>query len=429
MTIWRELAAGIRFRMLRLVVLVGVLSGLAAAVFVAALRLVAKVLGPQRWDDWPHLAVLGGAGLAIGVITLVLGNPGDVELLVDNIHVSGGRRDIRDLRALLPVALIGIAAGSAIGPEAPLVQTTGSIGSWLGLRLNLDDDDLRLLTISGMAAGFTVLLGVPIGSAIFALEILHRRGLEYYEALVPALLGSLSGFGVYVAVTGLGLRPVWSFPPAHEGEMLDLALGAAAGVAGALLAAAFTYLAKLLRGLFRRLPPVARPVAGGLVLGALAFATRFALTFGEVQVDEVLATRLAIGTLVLAGLGKLVASAAIVSSGWRGGFIIPLFFVGVALGSAASQWLDIDRTIAMTALMAAINVGVTKTPIGTTIVVSEMAGLRIFPSTLIAAVVALLLTSNVSMIETQREREGAYERREPQAAAGTGRALLALVRR
>ena len=68
------------------------------------------------------------------------------------------------------------------------MQTTGSIGSWLGLRFRLDEGELRLLTISGMAAGFTVLLGVPLGSAVFALEILHRRGLEYYEALVPAMV-------------------------------------------------------------------------------------------------------------------------------------------------------------------------------------------------------------------------------------------------
>ena len=62
--------------------------------------------------------------------------------------------------------------------------------------------------------------------------------------------------------------------------------------------------------------------------------------------------------------------------------------------------------------MSAINVGVTKTPIGSTLVVTEMAGLHLLPTTLLAAVVALLLTSEVTLIHSQRERESA--RPEPQ---------------
>ena len=61
------------------------------------------------------------------------------------------------------------------------------------------------------AAGFTVLFGAPLGSAFFALEILHRRGLQYYEALVPAIVGSLCGYGVYLGLSGLGVGPVWTF--------------------------------------------------------------------------------------------------------------------------------------------------------------------------------------------------------------------------
>ncbi len=96
------------------------------------------------------------------------------------------------------------------------------------------------------------------------------------------------------------------------------------------------------------------------------------------------------------------------SAGWRGGFIIPMFFLGAALGSAAHAALGVDRVVAMAALMAAINVGVTKTPFGSTLVVAEMAGLRLLPPVLLASLVSLALTSRVSMIDTQREREGAF---------------------
>jgi len=62
----------------------------------------------------------------------------------------------------------------------------------------------------------------------------------------------------------------------------------------------------------------------------------------------------------------------------------------------------------MAAFMAAINVGVTKTPLGSTLVVSEMAGLQLLPTTLIAAMVALILTSQVGLIHTQQERQGPF---------------------
>lgn len=399
---------GARNRFWHLVLLVGVVSGLIGALFVGVLKVVTRVLGPDQWTDGPHLAILAATGVAIGVLTRVLGNPGDVELLVDNIHVSGGRAELRELRSLLPVALLGISAGSAIGPEAPLVQSTGSVASWLGRRWDLGLEDARILTITGMAAGFAVLFGAPLGSAIFALEILHRRGLEYYEALLPAGIGALAGYAVYIAVNRVGFQRVWTFPEAHDLRAVDLLVGLGAGIAGAVLAAAFTYLSHFERKAFRRLPAGVRPVVGGLALGGLAFISPYALTFGEGQIQHVATVKVAVATLALAIVIKLVASSTIISAGWRGGFIIPLFFLGAALGSVASQTMGVDKVVAMTALMAATNVGVTKTPFGSTLVVAEMAGLQLLPSTLLAALISLFLTSRVSMIETQRERGGAY---------------------
>ena len=54
--------------------------------------------------------------------------------------------------------------------------------------------------------------------------------------------------------------------------------------------------------------------------------------------------------------------------------------------------------------MAAANVGVTKTLLGSTLVVTEMGGMRLLPTTLLAALVAMMLTSSVGLIESQRER-------------------------
>jgi hypothetical protein len=82
--------------------------------------------------------------------------------------------------------------------------------------------------------------------------------------------------------------------------------------------------------------------------------------------------------------------------------------MGATLGRLAHTELlpHVSAAVLCAALMAAINVGVTKTPVGSTLVVAEMAGMRLLPTTLLASLVALMLTSEVGLIETQRERSG-----------------------
>ncbi|MDQ1426608.1 MAG: hypothetical protein QOK39_84 [Acidimicrobiaceae bacterium] len=396
-------------RLLAMVAAVGVGGGVIGAGFIGLMRLLQRVLWPDHWDNMAHLFILLGVGVAVAVLVRVLGSPGDVELLVNNIHVMGGPDDVADLRSLLPVALLCISAGGAMGPEAPMVQMTGGFAAWLSRRWHLSRDDMRILTITGMAAGFTVLFGAPLGSAVFALEILHRRGLEYYEALLPAVIGSLAGYAMYLALTNTGLAPSWHFPASGTLHAGDLLWAVAAGVAGAAVSVVFTYLATGLLWAFRHLPPMARPVIGGAVLGSLAFWSPYALTFGEAQINPLVARQALVAVLVVAAAAKLCGTAITLASGWRGGFIIPMFFIGVAVGRLVHLLVpSTNEVVMMAAFMAAINVGVTKTPLGSTLVVSEMAGLQLLPTTLIAAMVALFLTSQVGLIHTQQERQGPF---------------------
>ena len=202
------------------------------------------------------------------------------------------------------MSVLTIAAGGAAGPEAPLVTTCGTLAGWFARKRSLTVDEGRCVTIAGMAAAFTVLFGAPLGSAIFALEILHRRGMQYTEALLPAIVGSLMGFVCYVTITGADLVPAWHIPGVARLHAADLLWAAAAGVAGALIAVVFTYLTLGLRWILRAVPAAARPVIGGLGLASLALCSPYALTFGEVQTGHVLATRIGVGVLALACRGQ-----------------------------------------------------------------------------------------------------------------------------
>jgi len=388
-----------------LIVAVGLGGGLVGAAYLAALEAVADVLGPEHWTDAAHVAVLVAVGIAVTLLVRYLGTPGDVELLVDNIHVEGGRDDVRSLRSLIPVSLLCVGAGGPLGPEAPLVTTTGTLASWLGARNGLTRADRRIIAITGMAAGFTVLFAAPLGSAVFALEILHRRGLEYYEALLPAAVGSLCGYGVAAAVSVVGVDPMWEFPaPAHL-VAADFGLAVAAGVVGAVIAVGFTYLSIGFRAVADRLPAGSQTALGGAILGLLAIVSPYALTNGELQIDHLTTTGALALTFAVAAAAKLVAAAVAMATGWRGGFIIPLFFVGFCLAQAADGHLGPGSTWVLAAgLMVACNVGVTKTPIGSTLVVTEMSGMTLLPTTLVAALVSLALTSQIGLIHSQRRR-------------------------
>ena len=389
------------------VVAVGIAGGLMGAAYVAALHGLQHILGPEHHAWSVQLAILVAVGGAVAVITRIGGETGDVELLVDNIHVLGGAEDVRRLRSLIPASLLCVASGAGMGPEAPLVQSTGTIGTWVGTRLGRSLPDVRILTITGMAAGFTVLFGAPLGSALFALEILHRRGLQYYEALIPAVTGSLCGYAVYVCLSGLNIQPVWNFPEVGSLHPSDLLTAVGIGVVGALGAAIFGATTHIARRAFGLVPRSGRYVLGGLALGLLGIWSPYALTFGETQLSGILDVRLAAGALAVAVVAKLLGTTVTLAAGWKGGFIIPLFFMGAAFGQLAHVALPgANESVLMAGMMVALCVGVTKTPLGTTLIVTEMAGLPLLPVTLIAAVVALLLTSPLTVIETQRAREG-----------------------
>ena len=422
-------------RLIPMAAATGVIGGLVGAVYVTAMNSLSQLFFPApwaetlpkyvdtpfdtviTWSSWAHWLVLIAAGLLTALGVKLLGDPGDTELLVDNIHVHGGAPEegMRQLRSLIPISLVNIAAGSGIGPEAPLSQTNGTIGSWLSKRWGLTENETRILTITGMAAGFTVLFAAPLGASVFALELLHRKGLKYYEVLLPTITGTVFAYVVFTALTSIGLHPVWNIDTVlhltRDIQIVDFAWAIAAGVVGAIIAAAFTYLVVFTRWLYRPLPGLAKPIVTGVALGALAFLSPYALTFSELQLMHLgTLEKISVATLLLAVVAKLLAVALSMAGGWKGGFIIPMFFSGYCLGRAGAHFLPghPNAVVLAVCLMVAINVGVTKTPVGSTLVVTEMVGMRLLPPALIAGMLSFFLTSNVYLIESQQQREGIH---------------------
>ncbi|MGB7485475.1 MAG: chloride channel protein [Phormidesmis sp.] len=274
-------------------------------------------------------------GLCVGIILYVMGLPGEMATVVDNIHRSG-RIDIRKTPAMVIASLVAITAGGSAGPEAPLVQVNGSFGSWLGDRLQLKQSNVRVLTFCGMSAALGAFFGAPIGAALFALEIPHRRGLEYYEAVAPAVISAMLSFAVFRISTGITIGGFYHFESIPTLTPMNLLEGLLLGVVGAGVAVMFIYVFRLIGYLLAPLEhnQIALATLGGLCIGLIAFFFPQTLFFSEEQIHTVIETGSALGVtmLVLIAIAKMFAISFTLHSGFLGGFIFPLFFIGANVG-------------------------------------------------------------------------------------------------
>ena len=366
-------------------------------------------LFPTKFPSWNYVWIATTiGGFLVGLTLHLMGLPGEVSFVVDKVH-NPGRIELRQTPAMIVASLVSITAGGSAGPEAPLVQVNGSIGGWLGKKLKVSVAATRVLTFCGMSAALGAFFGAPLGGAIFALEIPHRRGLEYYEALIPAVLSAILSFAVFKLNTGLTIGGIYHFTAIPKLELWNLVQGALLGAAGALVAVIFVVVFRSIGYLSEYIAhrQILLSTLGGLSIGLIALAFPQTLFFGEKEIQTIVETGSTFGmTMLLAiALAKMLAISCTLHSGFRGGFIFPLFYIGAAVGLAFALAVpQVHPTISMVCMMAAVNVAITKTPISTSIILSVLSDTAMVPVIVIASFVSFLLTTELSMIKTQRSR-------------------------
>ncbi|MCM8570286.1 chloride channel protein [Gramella jeungdoensis] len=383
----------------------GIVGGVISGLYWMILELLTH--GLAFFSGWLVIPTMAICGLLAGLIIHFIGDPGEIHLIVNNIRFNKGKLDPRNNPSMILSSLLCVASGGSLGPEAPLVQVTGSTGTWLGKLLRLKGEELRSLSIAGMASGFTALFGAPLGGSLFSLEILHHRySTKYYRALIPAFVASCFSYIIFALIIHLGLGPVWDLPAYEMNTKFDFAYAVLFGVVATGAGWLFIYITKLLKTVFEKfnVPIYFKTLIGGIVLGVIAFYYPLTRYFGHHSINDLLTNSFTMEFLFVILVLKIIAIAVTVTSGWRGGFIIPLFFVGTSLGIIIHLLFPFtDLSLAVVACMAAINVCVTRTPMSTTILLATLTGFTYFIPILFASLTGYFLAPKIPFINSQMD--------------------------
>jgi CIC family chloride channel protein len=269
---------------------------------------------------------------------------------------------------------ITIGSGGAAGREGPIALITATLGSYYGRLTHHTEEQRRLLLLAGMAAGLSAIFRSPMGTAVFAIEVLYGD----MEFEVGALLYTMCSSAVAYAVNGLfvGFRPLFQIPhiatPVFTDYASYAALGLAAGIIGTVLPVVFYRV----RDLFRKLPvpPWTKPAVGGLGVGLLALWLPQVLQGGYGWIQLAINGQLALQLLLILVFAKIAAFALTVSSGGSGGVFAPSLFIGAMLGGSFAILLHQPPAVFVVVGMAAVFGAAARVPVATMLMVTEMAG-------------------------------------------------------
>ncbi len=357
-----------------------IVVGSASALFLWSLDEVTRVRFSHPW--LLYLLPLGGLGIGFLYHTLGRSVAGGQNLLLDEIHQPGAGVPARMAPLILLGTLLTHLFGGSAGREGTALQMGGGIAAAFARFFRPDPGTVRILLMAGVAAGFGSVFGTPVAGAIFAIEVLVIGRMQY-DALIPCFVASLAAhWTCHAWGAEHTIYEVTSSPEVFSPELGLLAKAALAAVAFGGVAAVFVAASHWLSAWMTRWIPLAplRPVAGGIAIVGLVFlvGSRDYLGLGILaeNADSITLPRMFVSTEVPASawLWKLVFTVVTVASGFKGGEVTPLFFIGAALGNALAWVLGAPVDLFAAIGFIAVFAGATNTPLASTILGVELFG-------------------------------------------------------
>lgn len=351
---------------------VAVLAGSASALFLWALDWATTTREAHRGLIW----ALPLAGFAVGWLYLHWGQTVEAgnNLLIDEIHDPQRTVPLRMAPLVLGGTVISHLFGASVGREGTAVQMGGALADQISHVFKLTHADRRLVLMAGISAGFASVFGTPLAGAVFGLEVL-ALGRMRYDALLPCVVAAVVAdqVGLWWGVhhTAYVLNAV---PAITAWALLAVALaGAVFGLTGQAFARTTHALAAFMKQSVAYSP--LRPMLGGALVAVAVMLWDFDRYIGlgipvMVQAFE--------QPLPLAdSVGKMVLTIASLGTGFKGGEVTPLFFIGATLGNAMGPWLQMPFALMAALGFVAVFAGAANTPIASTLMAMELFGAEV----------------------------------------------------
>ncbi len=357
------------------------------------------------------LAIIATLALAGAIVGLIMDRFIGVERhhgvggIIEAVAMSGGRLRYQRVPFKAVASALSLGAGASVGPEDPSVQIGANLGSMIGQRLHLSDDQINLLVAAGAAAAIAAAFKAPIAGVFFALEVVLNGAFETRSFGVIVLAAVVS------SALMQGIEPAAEMGPFNYtlGSLLEIPLFIPLGILLGILSAFFIRFVYQQHDWWHHHVHLSRPartaLAGALV-GAVAVFLPEVMGAGRETMSSVLSGEANFSFLLLLVLGgmKLMVTSVSMAGGFVGGIFAPTLFVGTMLGSAYGHIMQFlvggkegNPQVYAIAGMAAVMAGVVRSPITAIMLVFELTNdYRLILPIMLSTVVCIFMAERLA---------------------------------
>lgn len=382
---------------------IGFLAGAVDAVFGRVLLLVS---GMREANPMMFIPFLAPAGILIYFIYDRFGKETQSGMKLLFERAKNNRSEIK-LRLIpfvtLSTWLTHLFGGSA-GREGVAVQIGGTMGSFIAQRLKLSNKSAaKILTITGMAAGFSGLFRTPMAAVFFASEVLTAGELEV-DALLPSLIAAytatiVSGsLGLEKFTFDLGITPHYSFEFYAGLCIAGIVFGILGGLFAFLMPLCKKFVSTVLKNPYVRIGVIGAAVSicslllfGGRYSGLGTNLINEALNGGQIFVWDFAA--------------KIVFTIITLSAGYQGGEVTPLFSIGASSGVLIASLFGLPSPLFAALGYAAVFGSATNTLIAPILIGTEVFGFQYMPLFFFVCVLAYICNGNKSIYTLQTQKK------------------------